>query len=175
MRGLQHNKAYEKATYTVSSLLQSDDPFEVGIALRILGNEYGSTTNRPRRTGMLDLVQLSYAVRMNGVDTVFLNKCDLLNDFSKTKAKTMPVVTGYKLHGKSIDYVPGSNTSYRNVVPVVEEYPSFTETITDLKTYATLPKELKKLLQDMEEKIHCPVLGIGTGAKRNGYVLFQLW
>ena len=90
-----HTKDYEAKTYNSEKLLVSDNPFEVGIALRMLGNEYGSTTGRPRRIGMLDLVQLAYTAKMNGVDMIFLNKCDLLIDFAKTKIKQIPIVTGY--------------------------------------------------------------------------------
>ncbi|MDE2590321.1 MAG: adenylosuccinate synthetase, partial [Patescibacteria group bacterium] len=123
-----NNKDFEKQKYDVEKLLSSEKPFDVGIALRILGNEYGTVTKRPRRIGMLDLVQLAFAVKTNGVDEIFLTKCDLLVDFAKTKSKKIPVVTEYSLNGKTIDYVPGSNTLYAKV-KVKEEYlPSFTET-----------------------------------------------
>lgn len=171
-QGLKYNKDYEKESYDSETLLRSDNDFEIGVALRILGNEYGSTTKRPRRIGALDLVQLSYAVRMNGVDVIFLNKCDLLNDFSKTKNKTIPVVTGYKLNNESIDYIPGSNISYRKVEPLLQQYPAFTENISTVKIYEKLPAELKKLLRTIEEKVHCRLLGIGTGPKREEYILF---
>jgi len=59
----------------IHNLITSNDPFDVGVALRVLGNEYGATTGRPRRIGYLDLVQLAYAVKVNGVDEIHLNKC----------------------------------------------------------------------------------------------------
>src|ERR1035437_229185 len=40
---------------------------EVGEQIRQTGNEFGSTTGRPRRTGWLDIPALKYAVMINGV------------------------------------------------------------------------------------------------------------
>ena len=51
---------------------------EVGNKLRERGNEYGSTTGRPRRCGWIDLVLLKYAVRINGVEDIALMKMDVL-------------------------------------------------------------------------------------------------
>ena len=53
---------------------------ESGRLLREWGNEYGSTTGRPRRVGWLDLVALKYAVQVNGVDSLFLTKLDVLDE-----------------------------------------------------------------------------------------------
>ena len=36
---------------------------------REIGDEYGTTTGRPRRCGWLDLVALRHAMRINGVDS----------------------------------------------------------------------------------------------------------
>ena len=41
-----------------------------GDRLREKGDEYGSTTGRPRRVGWLDMVALKYALMVNGVDYV---------------------------------------------------------------------------------------------------------
>ncbi|MDE2025560.1 MAG: adenylosuccinate synthetase [Patescibacteria group bacterium] len=172
-KGLEHNKEYEKKTYNVADLLKSSNPFEIGIALRMLGNEYGSTTKRPRRIGMLDLVQIAYTAKMNGVDEIFLTKCDLLVDFAKTAKGNIPVVTGYTLHGKEIDYVPGSNNAYREVQPIIEYLPAFTDAISTAKSPQDLPAELSALLKKLEKQSDTQLLGIGTGTKRNEYVLFS--
>jgi adenylosuccinate synthase len=153
-------------------LLLSDDPFEVGVALRILGNEYGATTGRPRRLGCLDLVQLGYAVKANGVDEIFLTKCDLLRDYSRTKNGTMPIVTGYLLKGKSIDYVPASVNSCRELETAVENLPCFTADISTAKSAADLPNELLTLLKRINET-SCQVRGAGVGPERDQIVLLE--
>src|SRR5690348_7151777 len=49
----------------------------IGDQLRNAGQEFGSVTGRPRRTGWLDLPGLRYAVRVNGIDGVALTKLDV--------------------------------------------------------------------------------------------------
>ena len=168
----KHNKDYEKETYNVETILKSDNMLEVGIALRILGNEYGTVTKRPRRIGMLDLVQLLFVAKLNGIDEIFLNKCDLLVDFAKTKQGKVPLVTEYTLSGKKIDYIPGSNTAYRQVLPTISYVPAFTQNVSRAKSKKDLPKELINFLEKIESFTQTKLLGIGTGAKREEYVLF---
>jgi len=171
-RGIEHNKDYEKENYDAENLLRSNKDFEIGIALRMLGDEYGSTTNRPRRIGALDLVQLSYTAKMNGVDAVFLNKCDLLTDFAKTKKQKIPVITEYSLQGKQIDYVPASNSSYKQVKVNTEYLSGFTQKLGDMHSAEKLPKELLSLIKKIEEATNSKIMVIVTGPKREEYILF---
>lgn len=169
--GSAHDRDYEARTYDQNMMLASENPFELGIALRMIGGEYGTVTKRPRRVGMLDLVQLAFAARMNGIHELFLTKCDLLSDFSKTKSATMPIVSGYTLDGNKIDYVPGSNASYRRVQPVIEQLPAFGDEIRSAQSMDALPASLQDLLKRIEKMCKCKILGIGTGPKREEYVL----
>ncbi len=168
-----HNKNYEKQNYDTYKMLASDNQFDVGVALRILGNEYGTVTKRPRRIGMMDLVQLAFAVKTNGVDEIFLTKCDLLVDFIKTKSKKIPVVSEYILNSKTIDYVPGSNTLYAKVKVKTTDFESFTEDLSKITLWGKLPKQLLTLLGAIEEKTGCGFLGIGVGSKRKQFILEQ--
>jgi adenylosuccinate synthase len=65
--------------------------------LRNAGNEYGSTTGRPRRVGWLDLVLLKYACKINGVDSIALTKLDVLS-----KIKHPYVCISYNVNGKEV-------------------------------------------------------------------------
>lgn len=58
---------------------------ETGERLRKEGNEFGSTTGRPRRCGWLDLVQLHYSCMINGVSDLCITKLDVLNSFEEIK------------------------------------------------------------------------------------------
>lgn len=53
-----------------------ESEFDLGRAVRVATNEYGSGTGRPRRVGCLDLFQLQYACKLCGVDELALNKLD---------------------------------------------------------------------------------------------------
>ena len=63
-------------------------------SLRDKGDEYGTTTGRPRRVGWLDLVQLRQAVRLHGLTDIALIKLDVLNGF-----KELPVCVAYDFYG----------------------------------------------------------------------------
>lgn len=167
--GKKYNKDVEKKL-NMDELLSSNDLFKIGIAFRILGNEYGASTGRPRRTGMLDLVQLSFAIKSNGVNEIFLNKCDMLQIFSQTKLTGIPIVDSYKLDGENIDYVPGSNKRYRSTKPAISYKENFSEILTNLRKYQDLPKSVKKLLTEIEEFTNCKIIGIGVGPKREEYI-----
>jgi len=156
--------------HDVEKLITSEDPFEVGMALRILSREYGTATKRPRRVGIFDLIQLNYAVKMNGVDELIITKCDLLKEYSRTKKGKMPLVTGYELDGKKIAYVPGATTAFYRVKPVITYTDAFSEDIAKVRTFEKLPKAVQKFVQTIEKESGCKVIGLGIGPKRDQYI-----
>ena len=168
----KYNKATEE-TYEIEKLLKSDDEFDFGVAMRILSGEYGTVTARPRRVGMLDLVQLSYAIKLNGVDELIINKCDLLNVFASSKKGKIPLAVTYSLDGKEIDYVPGSVSSYYKVKTGVEYRECFEEDISNIRNFAELPQSLKSLLKEIEEKTNSKITGIGVGPERDQFVIIS--
>jgi len=72
-----------------------------GEALRKGGNEFGSTTGRPRRCGWLDLPALKYAIMLNGVDSLIMMKADVLSTLEEIK-----VCTKYRVEGKETNNFP---------------------------------------------------------------------
>lgn len=167
--GIKYNYEVEKK-YNVSDFIKSNDDFKIGIALRILSGEYGTVTKRPRRVGMFDLVQLSYAIKLNGVNDLVINKCDLLNEYSRTKYKKIPLVVSYKLGGKKIDYVPGSSDTYYKVKSEVECKEGFNYDISKIRKFDRLPKSLRNLAKFIEEFCGCKILGLGVGPKRDQFI-----
>ena len=152
-------------------LLASENQLETGIGLRLLSDEYGASTGRPRRIGCFDLVQLNYAVKSNGIDEIFITKCDLLNLYSKTASNSMPVVSGYKLDDVEIDYVPASSKTYYRVKPDFEYLKTFTDDVSNATDKNLLPENLITFLELVEERCGCKVMGIGLGPKRDDYLL----
>ena len=51
-----------------------------GDVLRFAGQEFGTTTGRPRRCGWLDIVALKYCSQINGFSSLNLTKLDVLSD-----------------------------------------------------------------------------------------------
>ena len=146
----KHTREFEEHAYSVSELLQSGDLFKLGIALRMLGNEYGATTKRPRRMGMLDLVALAHNCRINGVDELYLNKVDCLADFDRTFMKGIPLVEGYLLEGQEISYVPGTSKGNRNAQSIIKYYPHIKGDLSEIRNYFSLPAETQELVKAIE-------------------------
>jgi adenylosuccinate synthase len=67
---------------------------ETGSILKCNGNEFGSTTGRPRRCGWLDFLALKYSIMLNGVDSLDHDESRCLNTFKKIK------FAGYTNRGK---------------------------------------------------------------------------
>jgi len=91
---------------------------DIGNYLREKGNEYGSTTGRPRRCGWLDLVLLKYALNINGVNKIILTKIDVLFGLKEIK-----LCVAYEYNGKVIDFPPIYDLE--NVKPIYKNLKGF--------------------------------------------------
>lgn len=171
---LAHGKKNE-AHYNIEELLQSGDALKVGIALRVLSDEYGTGTGRPRRIGMLDTALLSHSVRMNGVDGIFLTKCDLLEVFERTPNRAIPVVRRYLQKGKEIDYVPMTDNEYEEVEPVISEIPAFSAAFESSPSFSELDTQLASFVRLVEEDAGVPIFGLGLGPERDQMLLDLNW
>ncbi|WP_291423569.1 adenylosuccinate synthase [Deinococcus sp.] len=122
---------------------------EAGI-LRLRGDgsnpwdEYGTTTGRPRRVGWLDLELLKYAVDVNGLDGLVINKMDILSGLD-----TIPVCVGYGSEGQ----------------PIMKQMKGWatTDGATDR---GTLAREAQAYLDLIEETVNCPVVIFSCGPER---------
>jgi adenylosuccinate synthase len=168
--GSPTHTAQTEKSLDVATALASEDGLEVGRALRVLSGEYGTGTKRPRRIGALDLFQLAYAVESNAVTELYINKCDLLVHYARTREKTIPLVVGYSIDGQRIDHMPLSNGELRRARPIFERMPSFEKDVTGATKKSELPKELVSVLEVVEKRAGCKIRGIGTGPEREGYV-----
>jgi adenylosuccinate synthase len=170
--GEYHQKEKEKAIYgdRVAALLASDDPLEVGIAMRILGGEYGAKTGRPRRMGMPDLMQLEYAVKANGLNGIYLTKADRLADFAGTRNGTIPLVTGYRIDNQQINYVPTTNDELSAVQPIVQEVEAFSDDISHVRKDKDLPPQLIDVLRATRDRLGIDIIEVGVGPSREQVV-----
>jgi adenylosuccinate synthase len=170
--GAKHTRDFEKGTYDVQSLLQSEDPFELGIALRMLSHEYGTVTGRPRRMGAFDIAQLRDAVVDNGIDEIYLTKADLLQCFAQTKRGIIPVVTDYTIaQGEESRKTPVTLEDFAALKPEYTAYKPFVGSLAGIKQFDDLPAQLAALLHDIEKLTGARVVGVGTGPRRDELVL----
>ena len=82
-----------------------------------MGNEYGTTTGRPRRCGWYDLPIARYAARINGVTDFVLTKLDVL-----TGLEQIPVCVAYEVDGERYDEMPMTQTDFHHARPVYEYF-----------------------------------------------------
>jgi adenylosuccinate synthase len=93
-----------------------------GETLRRRGNEFGSTTGRPRRCGWLDLPALRLAIRLSGIGGLGLTKLDVLAGLPSVK-----LCTGYRLDGRVVDEMPLDADDLAGAEPIYEEMPGWPE------------------------------------------------
>lgn len=131
-----------------------------GERIRKAGNEFGSTTGRPRRCGWLDLPALRYSIMLNGVTKLIMTKPDVLSGF-----KTIKVCTHYLFNGNKIDYMPYDIVS-NPVEPVFTELPGWTLPDQGVNGIDDLPEGLNKYILYLEKELKVPVVIVSVGPDR---------
>ncbi|KIA83182.1 adenylosuccinate synthetase [Kaistella solincola] len=140
---------------------------ELGEKMRKVGQEFGATTGRPRRTGWLDLVSLKHATMINGINNLVITKLDVLSGISSLK-----IATKYKTEdGKIIDYFTSSTTKLYNYEPIYEELEGWDEDISHARTYDELPNNAKKYIEFIEDYLGINVYLVSVGPERSQNII----
>jgi adenylosuccinate synthase len=137
---------------------------ETGELIRKTGNEFGSTTGRPRRCGWIDLVALQFACMINGVTQLVMTKTDVLDNQDH-----LNVCKGYKINGEEKSFVPFQMNRVA-IEPMYEGFDGWKEDITALKSYESLPAKMKTYISYMNEFLGVPVKYISNGPGRDQIV-----
>jgi adenylosuccinate synthase len=134
---------------------------ETGERIRKRGNEYGTTTGRPRRCGWLDLPGARYARRINGVSAIALTKLDVLDSLDE-----IPVCVGYRVDGELLHDFPGDIEVLARVKPEIEVVPGWRRQTAGLVEYSDLPAAARDYVELIEAAVGAPVAIISTGPRR---------
>jgi len=153
------SKAY--CTRVGSGPFPSELENEVGEKLRKLGNEFGSTTGRPRRCGWIDLVALKYACMINGVDEIIVTKADVLDDMESVSA-----CIEYAINGNTVSTFP-YDILENEIKPVYETLPIWETPISTCKTKNELPINFLTLISLIEKVSKTKVSYISNGVGRD--------
>ncbi len=139
---------------------------EMGEKLRKNGNEYGSTTGRPRRCGWLDIPTLKYSTMLNGVTQLIVTKPDVMNDFPLIK-----VATQYRnrLDNSTFDILPYDITTV-DFEPVYRDFQGW-ETGLETNEFGKLPIKFLEYIQFVESQLNIPVTIVSTGPDRTQTIL----
>ena len=138
---------------------------EVGESIRQEGREFGSTTGRPRRCGWIDLVQLKYAIMINGVTELSMMKADILSIFDKIK-----ICTHYEIEGEKITEFP-YDVNDLDVKPIYIEMDGWKKDLTALSQYNDAPIELKNYVEYLEKELNVPISLVSVGPDRKQTLL----
>lgn len=134
---------------------------EDGKKIRIQGNEYGTTTKRPRRCGWFDAVAAKYAVTLNGSSECAIMLLDVLSGFDKLK-----ICRAYKINGQETMVYPADEEDLFRIEPVFEEIEGWHEDITQCKSRDELPEAAKNYIARLEELINVKINMISVGPDR---------
>ncbi len=127
--------------------------------LRDKGNEYGTTTGRPRRVGWLDLVQVRQSVRLSGLTEIALTKLDILAGY-----KEIPICTAYDIDGVRYTEMLASLEKMRRAKPIYTTLPGW-------KNFSKNDSALQAYIDCVEKETGCRVSLISYGPRREETIL----
>ncbi len=129
--------------------------------LRAAGDEFGTTTGRPRRCGWLDTVGLRYAARVNGLTELFVTKLDVLS-----RLERVPVAVAYRIDGQVTEDWPMTQTEIHHAEPVYELFDGWREDISGVTRLEDLPRAARAYVDAVEKLGGVPVTAVGVGPGR---------
>jgi adenylosuccinate synthase len=140
----------------------------VGEELRRIGQEFGATTGRPRRTGWFDAVAMRYAARVNGLHGLAIMKLDVLSGFPE-----LQIAVAYELDGKTVDELPGDPEDLERCQPVYETLPGWTEPLKGIRSWDALPAAARSYVRRLEVLTGVEVIAVSVGPDREETILLR--
>ena len=133
--------------------------------LRDAGNEYGTTTGRPRRAGWFDAVAMRYGLCLSGAEGWVMTKLDVLGGFEQ-----LDVGTAYRVGGERYTEWPAHLASLDGIEVEYESHPGWQEDISGVRKYEDLPQACRDYVQRLEELAGSPVVMLSVGAERDAVI-----
>ena len=152
-------KAY--STRVGSGYFATEFENETAKQIRVTGNEFGTTTGRPRRIGWLDTVVLRHTKRISGLTALSVMLLDVLSGLEKLK-----ICVAYELDGELIDYIPANIKDFERCEPVYIELDGWKEDITKVSTFSDLPVNAQAYLNKITELTDVDVAIFSVGPDR---------
>lgn len=141
---------------------------ETGAHLAKRGNEFGSTTGRPRRCGWFDAVALRRSIQINSVSGLCITKMDVLDGL-----KSIQVCVSYQCDGEKSVAQPLSAEAFASCEPVYMELPGWEGSTVGVKRYADLPANARAYLERISEVVEAPIDIISTGPDRDETIVLR--
>ena len=125
------------------------------------GHEFGTTTGRPRRCGWFDAVPLRYAVAVNSVRAIMLNKLDILSGVDPIR-----LCVAYEVDGRRSTRGPSRRRCSPRATPVYEDFEGWDEPLHDVRAMADLPENARRYVTALEEHAGVPIVLVSVGPER---------
>ena len=133
-----------------------------GERIRERGNEFGTTTGRPRRCGWLDLVAVRYSAMICGATSIACMLLDVLSGFDELK-----ICSSYRMPDGSVTdrFIPDARRLL-DAQPIWETLPGWTDEIDETEDRDDLPPEAIGYLNRIEEILGLPIHLVSVGPER---------
>ncbi len=145
---------------------------DTGKHLAKKGNEFGSVTGRPRRTGWFDAPALKRSIQINGVSGLCLTKLDVLDGMPEVK-----ICVGYREKGSTsgavTDVLPFGADAVESLEPVFEEMPGWSESTFGVRRWEGLPANARRYLERLSALVGAPIDMVSTGPERDETILVR--
>ncbi len=135
-----------------------------GDFIRNAGNEFGSTTGRPRRCGWIDMVALQFACMINGVTKIVMTKADILDSLEELK-----VCKSYLINGKEESRIPFQMNKL-HIEPIYQSFTGWNTDISKVEIYDNMPEKMKTYIEYINHFLGIPVKFISNGPGREQIV-----
>lgn len=136
-----------------------------GEYLRDKGNEFGTTTGRPRRCGWFDLVAARYSASVNDLKEIALTKLDVISGIPKIK-----ICVAYEIDGARIEDFPSSYDILNRCRPIYDEIEGWEDTKLG-SDFASLPDNARNYIKRIEKELGVNASFVSTGPGRKETIL----
>ncbi len=133
----------------------------IGDHIRERGQEYGTTTGRPRRCGWFDAVAGRYVIRLNDIARVALTRFDILDTLPELK-----VCVGYEADGVAVTRPPAGEGEWPRITPIYETLPGWEADTSAARALDELPSNARRYIERLERGLGAEVAFVGVGPSR---------
>jgi len=139
---------------------------DTGNYIRERGNEYGTTTRRPRRCGWFDAVAVKYSVALQGITAIAITLLDVLSGLDH-----LQICTGYRVNGQRVDLFRADMDVLEDAQPIYETLPGWRGNITTCRRFEELPREAQQYVKRLETLVGAPIKIVSVGPDRSATIM----
>jgi adenylosuccinate synthase len=135
---------------------------DIGELIRKRGQEYGSSTGRPRRCGWFDAVVVRYSRLINNLDSLVITKLDVLDELPELK-----ICIGYRYKGELLQSFPPEIRTLGQCQPEYVTVKGWRQKTAGVQEYNELPGLAQDYLKRLSELVGVEISVVSTGPDRS--------